>query len=273
MKRVASLLVLLVLLIGGGSLVYTVSQSNTNELFFNSAAWAIPIAVFLGVFVGATIRREKSKIINGKVLRHSWASPFYHWSFALSGIALIITGIYVGFLFIPRILDDPQAVNLMYNIHFMGALFFLFGMSAHITDGYVTGKIKEHLPESNDFGDAVSHYTSKVGLGNHPSEGKYLASERLSYVLWLVFIGLVVFTGFFKAAAHIWDIPGGVMGAATLIHDLSALAMIALLVFHVLLGALVPWSWQLLRSMFTGHVSEKYVEKHHPVWYEELKGK
>jgi cytochrome b subunit of formate dehydrogenase len=62
------------------------------------------------------------------------------------------------------------------------------------------------------------------------------------------------------------------MGAATFIHDVSALAMTALLIFHVLLGALVPWSWQLLRSMFTGYVSEGYVEKHHPLWHEELKG-
>jgi formate dehydrogenase subunit gamma len=146
-------------------------------------------------------------------------------------------------------------------------------MSAHITDGYVTGKIKEHMPESKDFGDAIAHYTSKVGIGAHPREGKYLASERLSYLLWLVFIGLVVLTGFFKAAAHIWNIPGEIMGAATFIHDLSALGMVALLVFHVLLGALVPWSWQLLRSMVTGYVSEKYVEKHHPLWHEELKGK
>ena len=271
MKRVASLLVLLAILAGGGFLAYSVSQSSVNDLLFNTAAWAIPIAVLLGIFVGATIRSEKSKIRNGKVLRHSWASPFYHWSFALSGIALIVTGIYVGFLFIPRILNDPQAINLMYNIHFVGAFLFLFGMSAHITDGYITGKFKEHLPESGDLGDAVSHYTSRIGLGNHPREGKYLASERLSYVLWLVFIGLIVLTGFFKAAAHIWDISADVMGAATFIHDLSALAMVLLLVVHVILGALVPWSWQLLRSMFTGYVTEDYVKKNHPVWHDELK--
>lgn len=272
MKRVASLLVLLVMLAGGGLIAYAVSQSNANLLLFNTSFWAIPVALFLGVLVGATIRREKTKISNGKVLRHSWGSPFYHWSFALSGIALIVTGIYVGFLFIPRIVQDAQSVNLMYNIHFIGALFFIFGMSAHITDGYVSGKIKEHMPELKDFSDAVSHYTSKVGIGTQPMEGKYLASERLSYLLWLVFIGLVVLTGFFKAAAHIWNIPGEIMGAATFIHDVSALAMTALLIFHVLLGALVPWSWQLLCSMFTGYVSEGYVEKHHPLWYEELKG-
>jgi formate dehydrogenase subunit gamma len=272
MKRIASLLVLLLALAGGGYFAYSISQSAYNALLFNTAAWAIPIVVLLGVFLGATIRREKSKISSGKVLRHSWSSPFYHWSFAISGIALIITGIYAGFLFIPRIANDPQSISLIYNIHFVGSLFFLFGMSAHVTDGYVTGKIKEHLPESKDFGDALVHYTSKIGLSAHPREGKYLASERLSYVMWLIFIGLIVITGFFKAAAHVWDIPGGIMGAATFIHDVSALAMAVLLVVHVLLGAVVPWSWQLLRSMITGYVSEKYVEKNHPVWHEELKG-
>jgi formate dehydrogenase subunit gamma len=271
MKRIVSLIVLLLALAGGGYFAYSVSQSAYNALLFNSAAWAIPIAVLLGIFTGASVRREKSRIVDGKVLRHGWSSPFYHWSFAISGVALIITGIYAGFLFIPRIANDPQEINLIYNIHFVGVLFFLFGMSAHITDGYVTGKIKEHLPETRDFNDAVFHYASKVGLSAHPKEGKYLASERLSYVMWLVFIGLIIITGFFKAAAHIWNISAGVMGTATFIHDVSALAMAALLIVHVILGALVPWSWQLLRSMITGYVTEDYVKKHHPAWQEELK--
>jgi formate dehydrogenase subunit gamma len=273
MKRITSLVGLLAILAVSGYLVYVFSQSGTKELLFNTAAWLFPLAVFGGIFVGATIRREESKIVSGKVLRHGWGTSFYHWSFALSGVALIVTGIYVGFLFIPRLVSDPQAVALMYNLHFMGALVFLFGISAHITDGYVTGKFKEHLPESGDVGDAVAHYASKLGVGRKPREGKYLASEKLSYPMWLVFIGLVVLTGFIKVSAHIWNIPSGVMGVTTYIHDLAALAIIALLIVHVVLGALVPWSWQLLRSMLTGYVSRGYAEDHHPEWYEELAGR
>jgi formate dehydrogenase subunit gamma len=272
MKRIASLVVLLAALAGGGYLAYWVSQSGTNQLLFNKAAWAIPIVVILGILAGATIRREGTKIVNGKVLRHGWGTSFIHWTFALSGVALIVTGIYVGFLFIPRLVDDPQAVAHMYNLHFVGALFFLFGISAHVTDMYVTSRFKEHMPESSDVGDAVAHYTSMLGIGTKPSEGKYPASEKVSYPLWLVFIGLAVITGAIKACAHVWDIPSGVMGVTTFIHDIAALAIIALLIVHVILGAIVPWSWQLLRSMITGYASEGYIKKTHPKWYEEITG-
>jgi len=49
MKRVASLLVLLVMLAGGGLIAYAVSQSNANLLLFNTSFWAIPVALFFSV--------------------------------------------------------------------------------------------------------------------------------------------------------------------------------------------------------------------------------
>ncbi|MFC2026829.1 cytochrome b/b6 domain-containing protein [Chloroflexota bacterium] len=273
MKRIVSQIGLMLVLGGGCYLAYAVSQSDTNELLFNRAAWVIPIALFLGIFTGAMIGREEPKFVNGKVLRHSWGSSLYHLSWALSGILLIVTGIYVGFFFIPRLVDNPQAVAFMYNLHFIAILVFLFGISAHLTEMYVTSKFKEHMPESRDVGDAVAHYASKLGGGKKPREGKYLASEKISYPVWMVIIGLVALTGFIKVVAHIWNIPAGVMGVSTFIHDLAALAIVALLIVHLVLGVLAPWSWYLLRSLLTGFVSEGDVKKYHPKWYDELTGR
>lgn len=273
MKRIASQIGLMLVLAGGCYLAYVVSQSDTNDLLFNRAAWVIPIVLFLGIFTSAMIKREEPKLVNGKVLRHSWGSSFYHLSWALSGVLLIITGIYVGFLFIPRLVDNPQAVAFMYNLHFIAILFFLFGISAHLTEMYVTSKFKEHMPESRDVGDTVAHYTSKLGGGKKPREGKYLASEKVSYPVWMITIGLVVLTGFIKVVAHIWNIPAGVMEITTFAHDLFALGIIVTLIVHIVMGAIVPWSWPLLRSMLTGFVSEDYVKHNHEKWYEELTGR
>ena len=273
MKRIVSQIGLMLVLGGGCYLAYVVSQSDTNELLFNRAPWVIPIALFLGILLGAIVGREEPKLVNGKILRHSWGSSLYHLSFALSGVLLVITGIYIGFLFIPRLVDDPQAIAFIFNLHFIGTLIFVFGISAHLTDVYVTSRFKEHMPESKDVGDAVAHYASKLGFGKKPREGKYLASEKLAYPMWMVFIGLVGLTGLIKVSAHLLNIPSGVMGVTTFIHDLAALAIIALLIVHLVLGVLVPWSWQLLRSMLTGFVSEGYVKKNHPIWYEELTGR
>jgi formate dehydrogenase subunit gamma len=46
--------------------------------------------------------------------------------------------------------------------------------------------------------------------------------------------------------------------------------MLVLFVFHVLLAAVVPWSWPLLKSMFSGWVPLDFAREHHPVWYEQL---
>ena len=62
------------------------------------------------------------------------------------------------------------------------------------------------------------------------------------------------------------------MGVMTWTHDLTALLMTLLLIFHVLAGAVVPWSWPLLRSMLTGYVSEDYARKNHPGWVDEMVG-
>jgi len=56
----------------------------------------------------------------------------------------------------------------------------------------------------------------------------------------------------------------------TFTHDLTTLIMVAFFMVHVVMGAVVPWSWPLLRSMFTGYVTEEYVKSHHAGWYREL---
>ncbi len=38
----------------------------------------------------------------------------------------------------------------------------------------------------------------------------------------------------------------------------------------LLLAAVVPWSWPLLRSMFNGWVPRDFAKSHHPLWYEQL---
>jgi formate dehydrogenase subunit gamma len=64
--------------------------------------------------------------------------------------------------------------------------------------------------------------------------------------------------------------PSSLLSAMTWIHDLSALMMLLLFFFHVLLAAVMPWSWPLLRSMFNGWVPRDFAESHHPQWYKQL---
>jgi formate dehydrogenase subunit gamma len=60
------------------------------------------------------------------------------------------------------------------------------------------------------------------------------------------------------------------MGATTLTHDVVAIGLGLFLVAHAIAGAIVPWSWPLLRSMFTGYVTTDYAKHHHKTWYADL---
>lgn len=283
MARRLSIAAVLVMVLGaGGYLAFVMSRlylfragfggSYTYHLLFHSAPWALLAAAGLGVFFGASVegRRRSPEILGGKILRHDEVAFLEHWTHALSTLLLLVTGIYLGFLFFPRLVQAPPATGFLMNLHFVGVAMFLFSLAYYLTEAGLNGTLQEHWPEPGDFKAAVLHYTAKLGVGKAPEEGKYLASERLAYVGWVVGVAGIVVTGAVKVAAHVWSLPGAFMGAVTFLHDLSALAMLLMLAAHVVASSLAPWSWQLLRSMVTGYVSVEYARRAHPKWYAEV---
>ena len=47
--------------------------------------------------------------------------------------------------------------------------------------------------------------------------------------------------------------------------------MLLFLAAHVFFGAVLPFSWPNLRSMFTGYVALEHAEREHPAWVESMK--
>jgi formate dehydrogenase subunit gamma len=227
----------------------------------------------LGIYFGASLvrRRSEPEMQNGKILRHDEVAFFEHWMHALATLLLLVTGVHLGFLLVPRLVQRPESVGLMLNLHFVGVVMFLFGIAYYLTDDLLTGGIKEHWPEPGDFRAAVADYMAKFGGGRAPEEGKYLASEKLSYPLWVLVVGGVIVTGAVKVAAHVWSLPGALMGPVTFLHDLAAFGVMASLVIHIVAAAVLPWSWPLLGAMLTGYVSEDYARKNHSKWFREVK--
>ncbi len=268
--------------IGGGFLAKAFTQPVPYEtehaesyayyLLFEPAAWIIPLSAFLGVLLRALSKNAESgpKGEGGKIIRHDEHMFFSHWSHALSVVILAATGIMLGSLFLPRLVHTPEAVAFSLNLHFVGCVIFVFGLFYSIGDLLINGNLKDFLPGASDIKSTVSYYGSKVGMGTPPKQGKYLASEKLSFPLWVVLVAGITVTGGIKAAAHLWSLPSEVMAAMTYLHGVCALGLLAMLALHVLLGAIVPWSWPLMRSMVTGYVTEEYVREKHSLWYQEI---
>lgn len=280
-KRVGIAVGLLLVLAGGLYLAYEASQlflfragfagSYTYNLLFKTSPWVLVLLGLLGVYFG-TLARRRQEIVDGKVLRHDEVAFFEHWTHLISVLVLLTSGLYLGFLFFPRLVQTPQAVGFAMNAHFVGVGLFLFSLCYYLTTTWLYGTLREHWPQPGDFQAALEHYRAVLRGKEGPQEGKYLASERLSYPIWVVLMGGIVLTGIVKVSAHVWDLPGGLMGVVTFLHDLSALGTLLFLAVHVVAAAVMPQSWPLLRSMLTGYMSEEYVRRHHAKWHAELRG-
>lgn len=248
------------------------SGSSKNDLLFGTAVLAIPISSLLGILLGSLkYNKSKDKVVNGKIERHDELMFLQHWSNALGVVVLIITGISLGTLFIPRLITGTENIGFALNLHFVGVLFFFFGVSYFVTLGLFTGEIKKMMPQKGDLQKMIDHYMAMFTKKESPKEKKFLAAERVVFPFWIIGVLGIAITGIVKTLAHVWSLPAGLMGVMTFLHGIFAIYMAVMLVAHIFAAALIPPSWPLLGSMITGNVSEKYVKENHELWYEEIK--
>lgn len=266
-------------------------------------AQATPFLIGLGILIGifqarAAARGGGDALLGEAVRRHDTATILAHWINAFGLIAGLVTGAMIlGWT--PRTLE----LRLIFIIHFIGAAFMLFAIFNHLARHLVsggTGLIPKRLSVIAELIGELLEYAGLFGpegatlripwpkairqpIGNYlrallsykPSvHGKYLATEQiLSYPPWAILMALIVVTGVVKVMKYLYPIPGPIVASATAIHDLATLAIGVMLLIHLLPLLLVPANWPLLLSIFKTTVPRKYVERRHPIWYQELQKK
>lgn len=243
-----------------------------SDLLFDSAWYLLVLAPFAGILASGLTRREDPAIDGDRVLRHDGAAMLAHWTHGVGTAVLLATGIALGLYFVPRIAATPQQGWAVMNVHFVAVCFFLFGTFYWATNTLLaTKRWREHLPTKDAVRFTVQHYGRLLGAKyDMPPEDKYFESERMAFILALAASGLVILSGFLKAFAHVVDIPGAIMGIATPVHDVATIAMLAFFLAHVFFAAILPSSWPMLRSMFTGYVSVEHAQEEHAGWYRRL---
>lgn len=244
-------------------------------LLFDSSAWVIWVALFLGFLAAGLTRRSDPAIVGDRVLRHDGPAILEHWSHAAATLTLLVTGVALGARYLlPKLVSGPVETGVALNLHFVGAALFAFAAGYYAPNTLLSGRWREHIPHEivGSVKLFFAHYKAIFTRSELPAEGKYFAIEHLTYPVAIAGSVLVLITGLLKVVAHSLDIPAGVMGATTLVHDISAIVLGGFLVAHAIAGALVPWSWPLLRSIITGYVTVEYAKHHHKDWYTELAG-
>lgn len=247
-----------------------------ETLLFDQFTWLVFAAPFLGLLAAGLSKRQDPVIRGNRVLRHDGPARVSHWTHAVGTALLLVSGIVLGTRFTPSFVTGNDATATWFNVHFVFALFFLFGTFYWLGNTIISRwRFGEHMPTKNAITYTLNHYGSLLGVRSctYPKEAKYFESERMAFILAIVATVAVLVSGLFKVLAHALALPEGLMNAMTWVHDISAALMLLFFLAHVFFGAVLPVSWKTLKSMFTGYVPLEHAKHEHSAWIEELEEK
>lgn len=245
----------------------------SNDLWFDSATGLIWLAPFLGIMLAGLTRRKDPRIEGERVLRHDGAAILEHWSHGFATVALLVSGIMLGLVGLPALTSGAAETWTVMNVHFVAVAVFLFGTFYYGANTLLASKrLREHLPTGDAIEYTKRHYGLLLGIKRFtmPPERKYFESEKMAYLLAAATTITIILSGFVKVLAHSFDLPSAFLTVATPAHDVATVAMVAFILPHIFFAAVLPMSWPILRSMFTGYVGLEYARHEHAGWIAEL---
>ena len=177
--------------------------------------------------------------------RHSIDSILEHWGTAVGIFILIVSGIQIHYH------TGLPAIKL----HFLGILITLLFGSYFLADFIVSRKYRTLLPDLKDIIDGtVRKYLFRFKF---KETGKYMASQKASFLLFVILGAVILVTGVIKLLFFYITISFSLFKTATKIHDISAYVFMGVLVVHILLVIARRTNWLLLLSWFNGKTPER----------------
>lgn len=215
-----------------------------------------------------------SRIIEEKnrVVRHEWIELAGHWIVALSGLALLLSGMFelpmaarYKITSIPGFGWSGDFIASL-HVHYVASVVFVAAAFFHIA---YHGLLDDRglLPQKGDLKASVEVVKSFFGFGEEPPFGKYLPEQRLAYLGMAVIIGALVLTGLIKTYKNIYapDLSHTVVFWTTMLHNLFFVLFILAFAGHI--GALIlKPNRPMVRGIFTGQVRLDYAMHRHPLW-------
>ena len=242
----------IVLIIGLIAFVITASVLWNQKLgslysqfqVFRDSKWIFIIASIAGAISGIIVGLIKIIAGSGKnnrqPIRHHVDSILEHWGTAVGIFILIVSGIQIHY----------HAGLPAIKLHFLGIFITLLFGSYFLTDFFVSRKYTTLLPRFEDIIDGtVRKYIFRF---KYKENGKYLASQKASFLLFAILGAIILITGIIKLLFFYIAISFRLFEIATKIHDISAILFGVVLIVHILLIIARRHNWPLLLSWFSG---------------------
>jgi cytochrome b subunit of formate dehydrogenase len=218
------------------------------------------------------------KILTEKnlVSRHSMIELIEHWAIAISGLLLLLTGIFelpvakrYYVITLPGLGWSADFITSLY-IHYAAALVFttvgIFHLVYHGFRGE-TGMI----PQKGDMASSVTVIKSLFGFGKEPPMHKYLPEQRLAYAGMAFIIVMLIISGLIKTYKNIYvpDMSLAIVLTATWIHNIFFVLFFLAFLGHMAAIMLRP-NWPMVRGILTGKVRLDYARHRHALWLDDI---
>jgi formate dehydrogenase subunit gamma len=204
---------------------------------------------------------------SGHILRYTFKERIVHWIAAFSYIYLLLTGLafWSPWLFwLALWLGGGQVSRMLHP--WIGLLFFaavaqMYGMWASQmgftdTDRAWFGSVRHYVRNEDD---------------KMPPAGRYNAGQKLLFWGFFICGTLLLLSGIVLWFPEYipWSLRW-LRYISVIVHASSALLTIGLFLIHVYMGVFAERG--AIDSVIYGDVSEDFVKRYHPAWYNEIAG-
>jgi len=212
----------------------------------------------------------------GLIVRHSLVELVEHWAIALSGLLLLVTGIFelpmanrYYITSVPGLAWSGDFIKSLY-IHYAASVVFIAAAVFHLIYHGILGEWGM-IPRAGDLKSSLEVIKSFFGKGEEPPFHKYLPEQRLAYAGMAFIIAMLILSGLVKTYKNIYapDMSLTLVLWATWIHNIFFALFILAFIAHI--GALIlKPNRPMVRGIFMGTVSLAYARQRHPLWLKEL---
>lgn len=210
------------------------------------------------------------------VTRHNAIELIEHWAIAISGLLLLVTGIFelpvakrYYIITVPGLGWSADFITSLY-IHYAAALVFTAAGIFHLIYHGLRSE-KGLLPQKGDMKASVTVIKSLFGFGQEPPMHKYLPEQRWAYVGMALIIAMLIVSGLIKTYKNIYapDMSLAVVLTATWIHNIFFVLFFLAFLAHMAAILLRP-NWPMVQGIFTGKVRLDYARHRHALWMADL---
>jgi Ni/Fe-hydrogenase 1 B-type cytochrome subunit len=193
-----------------------------------------------------------------EVHKYEFGARLYHWGNLIFLLGLVVSGLA---LFVPGELRAAPWLRL----HEIFAALYIAGLLLHIVVAPLRGTARTMWFDRHDWSDLrliIANFFGRTRA--YPRFGKYDPWQKLYHALLAVLSAAVIFSGIYLVlSAEVWrTFSHDWMRQMRLLHDVAAIAFVAVILGHIYFGV-IRINWPQLGAMITGRLSAAAFNRYH----------